>query len=185
MRLRRPWVAVAGIMAATAAVLLAMGHPPICTCGTVKLWHGATVSAENPQHLTDWYTPSHVLHGLIFYAVLRWLAPRWPVGWRLVAATAVEAAWEIAENTPAVIDRYRAATIALDYFGDSVVNSMADIAAMMAGFWLARRLPVWASVALFIGAEVTTTLLIRDGLILNVVMLLWPLQIVRDWQAGA
>jgi len=102
----------------------------------------------------------------------------------LVIATIVEAAWEIMENTNAVIERYREVTISLDYYGDSVVNSMADLFAMLIGFWLARRLPIWASVAIVIGFEVLTTALIRDGLALNIVMLLYPLDIIRDWQAA-
>ena len=173
------------ILIATAAVLLAMGRTPICDCGYVKLWHGQTVSSENSQHLTDWYTPSHVLHGLVFYAVLWLVARRLSLGGWLVIATLVEAAWEIAENTDAVIERYRAATIALDYYGDSVINSTADIIAMWIGFALARVLPVWASVTLFVLAEAVTIWFIRDGLLLNVLMLLWPLDAVRAWQSGA
>lgn len=182
---RRTAVILLLILAATAAVLLAMGRAPICDCGYVKLWHGQTVSAENSQHLMDWYTPSHVLHGLVFYAVLWLVARRMSLGGRLIIATLIEAAWEIVENTDAVIERYRAATIALDYYGDSVVNSVADIMAMWVGFALARVLPVWASIALFVVAEALVIWLIRDGLLLNVLMLLWPLESVRAWQAGA
>lgn len=182
---RRTAVILLLILAATAAVLLAMGRAPICDCGYVKLWHGQTVSAENSQHLMDWYTPSHVLHGLVFYAVLWLVARRMSLGGRLIIATLIEAAWEIAENTDAVIERYRAATIALDYYGDSLVNSVADIVAMWVGFALARLLPVWASIALFVVAEAVVIWLIRDGLLLNVLMLLWPMESVRAWQAGA
>lgn len=184
MTLRQAVLVSTAIILAAAAVLLFMGRMPICECGYVKLWHGQTVSSENSQHLMDWYTPSHVLHGLAFYAVLWLVAGRLSLGTRLVIATVVEALWEIIENTDAIIERYRAATIALDYYGDSVINSVADMVAMLVGFWLARVLPVWASVALFILAEVVTIWWIRDGLMLNVIMLLWPLDAVREWQSA-
>ena len=177
------WI-TAAIVLATAATLLAMGRVPICTCGYVKLWHGETMSSENSQHLFDWYSPSHLLHGLIFYAALWPFAGRIPVGWRLVIATIVECGWELLENTDAVIERYRETTISLDYFGDSVINSTFDILTMLFGFWLAQRIPVWASVALVIGFEVLTAYLIRDGLALNIIMLLYPLEAIKAWQAA-
>ena len=173
------------IAALAAAGLWAMGREPICPCGTVRLWHGALFSSENSQHLSDWYTPSHVLHGLLLYLGLHVLAPRWRIGARLVAATLVEAAWELAENTDRVIERYREATIALDYYGDSIVNSTADIAFMWIGFAVAARAPVWLSVVLFAAAELAVGAVVRDGLLLNVLMLLWPLEAVRAWQTGA
>lgn len=173
-----------GILVATAVVLLAMGRVPICTCDTIKLWHGVVQSSENSQHLTDWYTLSHVLHGLLFYALFWWAAPQWTLSQRFVAAVAIEAGWEILENTPLIIDRYRAATISLDYYGDSVINSVADIIAMMAGFALASRLPVWVSVALFFSLEALMAYMIRDNLTLNVLMLVYPLEAVKSWQGG-
>ena len=172
------------VILATACVLLFMGRVPWCTCGTIKLWHGAVVSAENSQHVADWYTPSHIIHGIIFYGVLAWLAASRPLGFRLVLATLVEAAWEIAENTDAVINRYREATIALDYFGDSVLNSVFDILFMTLGFFLAARLPVWASLGFVVVAEIAVVYAIRDNLTLNVLMLLYPLEIVKTWQTG-
>ena len=180
----RHWAWSLLITAALAAGLYAMGRTPVCTCGTVALWHGDPMSAENSQHLTDWYSPSHVLHGLMFYLALHWLAPRMGLGPRLVWATLVEAGWEFIENTDAMIDRYREVTISLGYYGDSIVNSAMDVAMMWAGFLIAARAPVWLSVLLFVAAEVIVGLAIRDGLTLNVLMLLWPLEPVKAWQAG-
>ncbi|MEM9582225.1 MAG: DUF2585 domain-containing protein [Pseudomonadota bacterium] len=178
-----PYVATLLIIVATAAILLWMGRVPMCKCGYIKLLHLETMSSENSQHIADWYTPSHVLHGFIFYFILWLVARRISIGWRLTIATIVEAAWEIAENTDAVINRYREVTIALDYFGDSVLNSVFDIIAMIAGFYAAKVLPVWASIAIIIIAEVFVIYMIRDGLALNVIMLLYPLDAIREWQA--
>jgi hypothetical protein len=179
-----PYLLAALIIVGAAAYLLLIGREPICKCGYVKLWHGETMTSENSQHIADWYTPSHILHGILFYAGLWLVARRLAIGWRFVIAVAIEAAWEIVENSDAIIERYRAVTISLDYYGDSVLNATADMLAMVVGFWLARVLPVWASMAIVIGFEVLTMALIRDGLALNILMLLWPLEAVRDWQAG-
>jgi hypothetical protein len=179
-----PTLVVVGIILLSAAYLLWIGREPICKCGYVKLWHGQVVSSENSQHISDWYTPSHVIHGFLFFGALWLVARRLAFGWRLAIATLVEAAWEILENSDAVIERYRSVTISLDYYGDSVLNVVADISAMILGFWLASRLPVWATVALIILFEAVTIWLIRDGLALNVLMLLYPLDGVGEWQAG-
>jgi hypothetical protein len=186
MRPGRTVIAAAvALVAAAAAIELSMGRVAICQCGYVKLWHGVVNSAENSQHVTDWYTFSHVIHGIGFYALLWLLARRTTVSTRLLAAVFLEATWEVFENTPFVIDRYRTATIALDYYGDSLVNSVSDIVAMMGGFWIARRLPTWASVTLVVTLELFVVAMIRDNLTLNIVMLLYPLDALRQWQAGA
>src|SRR5205814_3232957 len=152
MTLRRAAVASLVIILIAAAIELAMGRHPICTCGTVDLWVGARDSPKTSQMLLDWYSLSHVVHGLLFYALL-WLVARAPVQWRFIAALVIECTWEVIENTPLVIDRYRATTAALGYSGDSTINSVSDIVMMCLGFLIARKLPVWASVALIVVLE--------------------------------
>jgi len=183
-RTRRTTYAAIVIVLLAAAILLAMGRNPMCTCGTVELWVGGRDSPKTSQMLADWYSFSHIVHGLIFYAVLWAVARRWPVEWRFLTALIVEAAWEITENTPMVIDRYRHATAALGYSGDSVINSVSDILMMVVGFVAARKLPVWGSIALLIALELIPLYLIRDNLALNVWMLLWPDARIAAWQSA-
>ena len=177
-------LALLAVAAAQALALYALGRVPICTCGYVKLWHGVVLSAENSQHIADWYSFSHIIHGFALYGLLWLAARRWPAGLRFVAAALVEAVWETVENTSFVIDRYRAITISLDYYGDSILNSVSDTLFCAAGFALASRLPVAATVALAVAMEVGVAAVIRDNLTLNIIMLIYPLAAIKAWQEG-
>lgn len=181
-----PAIAAALVITAIAAgILLWMGRIPFCSCGTIKFWHSGSNDAETSQHFTDWYTYSHVLHGVIFYWIL-WAVfrGRLSVAARLVIAMLLEAAWEVFENTGFIIERYRAQTISRTYTGDSVINSVGDMLATLFGFLVAARLPAWLTVVLLIGTEITMLVLLRDNLILNIIMLVYPLDAIRQWQAG-
>jgi Protein of unknown function (DUF2585) len=176
--------AIAALFGIALAILLGMGRPPICTCGTVKLWEGVVQSAGNSQHLSDWYSFSHIIHGFIFYGLGAWWLKRWPVGLRLMLATALELIWELVENSPAVIERYRAATASVGYSGDSIVNSMSDGFMMILGFWIASRLNWKAVVGLAVVFELFTLAVIRDNLTLNVLMLFHPVEAIKVWQSA-
>ena len=172
------------MIAVTVALLLLMGRPPICTCGTIDLWVNEANSSRTSQMLADWYSFSHIVHGLLFYAALWLLFRKWPVERRFLVALVIEAAWEIVENTPMIINRYREETAALGYTGDSVLNSVSDIAMMALGFLIARKLPLWWAVAIVAALELIPLWVIRDNLTLNVWMLLAPNDALKAWQAG-
>ena len=172
------------IAALIVGILLGEGRPPICPCGVVRLWQGVVESPENSQQVSDWYSFSHIIHGMIFFGLLWLVARRVPVHWRLVIAVVIECGWEILENSPIIIDRYRQATIAVGYTGDSILNSLSDVAMMALGFLIAARLPWRWTLGLALAMEAMTLILIRDNLTLNVLMLVWPIDAVRLWQAG-
>lgn len=187
---RRTLLVSVGIAVAAILILLAMGRVPICECGYVKLWHGQINDAGNSQHIADWYTPSHIIHGMIFYAFGWWLFVKRGLGgpsshrWGLPLAVFLEAAWEVLENTPMIINRFRSVTANWGYSGDSVLNSGADILWMAFGFWLALRLPVRVTVALAVIGELVAGYVVRDNLTLNVIMLVYPLDAIAQWQAA-
>jgi hypothetical protein len=183
MTARKAALAAILIIAAAAIIELAMGRHLICTCGRIDFWVGSRDSPRTSQMIADWYSLSHVVHGLLFYALLALLLRRWPVDRRFLAALVMEASWEVIENTPVVIDRYRATTAALGYHGDSIVNSMSDIVMMCLGFLAARKLPLWGSVLLLIAFELLPLLVIRDNLTLNVWNLVAPNPAVQAWQS--
>ena len=183
----RPAFLAAGIVAVfalQALVLYAFGQPWICECGYVKLWEGIVVSAGNSQHLSDWYTFSHIIHGFLFYLGLWYFFPRISLLQRLLLATGIEVGWEIIENTPMVIQHYREQALAAGYVGDSIINSLSDTLAMIIGFLFASRAPIVAIVSLALGLEAWVGYSIRDGLTLNVLNLIHQFQFIKDWQSS-
>lgn len=185
MNTRRLALAGLAIFALQALVLHLYGQPAICACGYVKAWEGVVHSIGNSQHLADWYTFSHIIHGIAFFFLLAWLLPQRSVGERLVLALALEAGWELAENTPLVINFYREQALAAGYTGDSIINSLSDTLAMAAGFLFASRAPWWVSAGLVLTLELFVGYMIHDNLTLNILGFIHQFPAVEAWQNAA
>ena len=171
-----------GLVVATAVILRLMGQPLWCKCGEWSPWSWDIWSSHNSQHLIDPYTFTHVVHGLILCGLVYWLPRSVPDGIRYLATVVLEAGWEILENSPLIIERYREATISQDYFGDSVANSVGDILACVVGYGIALRLRTVKSLMSIAATELILVITIRDCLILNIIMLVWPIEAIKQWQ---
>lgn len=181
---QRYWIFATALIIVAAAILYWMGRNPICECGEIKFWVGEVHGPDNSQHLADWYTPSHVIHGFLFCGLGWLLLRRKSPGLWFCLAVAIEAGWEVLENSPIIINRYREATAAFGYSGDAIINSIADIGWMALGFLIARRIGLWPTVAIAVFFELFTLWMIRDNLTLNVLMLVWPIDAIRMWQGA-
>ena len=181
---RKPYYAFAVWVAAAIVILRLQGRVWWCQAGDYAPWSWDVWSTHNSQHIIDAYSFTHILHGVVEFWLISLLLPRLPLAWRFFIAVFVESTWEVVENTSYVIQRYREATMSLDYFGDSVINSVADIFCCALGFWIAWKLRFWKSLALFVLTEVVLILTIRDSLIINVIMLLWPIEAIKQWQVS-
>jgi hypothetical protein len=185
--LASPWAPigfVVAILALQALALHLMGRLAICSCGYVKLWEGDPFGPGNSQHLTDWYSFSHLLHGFWLYFFLWLVLKHLPIGARLSLAVVLEASWEILENSPFIIERYRASTISASYYGDTIVNSLSDTLTAIVGFLLAAWLPPIATILAVIAIEAGMAFAIRDNLALNIVMLVHEVPWIKAWQAA-
>lgn len=181
----RDLIIALAIVGITALLELAMGRSPVYSHGPVRVWVGDVNSDQNSQQVTDPYTVSHIIHGALFYGLTHLAMGPASAGARVIVALTIEGAWEAYENTDTVINRYRAATIALGYYGDSILNSMSDIVACLLGFVLASRLRWWWTVSWVVATEIVLAIAIRDNLTLNILMLVWPIDAIRKWQMGA
>jgi hypothetical protein len=177
-----PVLAVFAAFAAAAVLLRLEGRLWICACGKFMIWSGNTCSSDNSQHFLDPYSFTHVLHGFLFFWLITWFVPRLQSNWQLTLAVAIESLWEVFENTNFIIDRYRSQTAALGYTGDTVVNSFGDIACCLLGFIIARRLGLRRSLVVFAALELILIVWIRDSLLLEILMLILPLDAIKAAQ---
>jgi hypothetical protein len=180
-----PWFVLAGVLCAMTLQLRRQGRLWICACGSVKAWAGNINSADNSQQLFDPYTFTHVIHGFMFIALVHLLSPRLSEVWKIVSALSLEAVWEVIENAAYIINRYRSDTISIGYTGDTILNSFGDILACALGAVVARRLGVVKTLVLTGIIEATLLILVRDSLLLNIIMLIYPIEALRVWQSSS
>jgi hypothetical protein len=180
-----PWLVMFVVMSAASGQLHFQGRRWWCNCGQPDLWSSDVNGPHNSQHLFDPYSFTHVLHGVVLCGLVAWAFPRMPTAWRLCLVVAAEAMWEVFENSSFVIERYRATTMAVGYQGDSIANSLGDIMSGAVGYLIARRLGLWRSVVFFFLMEMVLLMWIRDSLLLNILMLIYPLAGVKAWQTGS
>ena len=170
------------MVVAVVVILQMQGRVWWCEAGDMVPWSWNIWSTHNSQHIIDPYSFTHVLHGVIEFWLIGFVFRRMPIVWRLALAIFIESSWEVAENSTMVIERYRAATISLDYFGDSIINSIADIGCCATGFVIAYKLKFWRSLLLFLTTEALLIVFIKDSLVINIIMLLFPIDAIKNWQ---
>lgn len=181
---RNSLIASGGISVVAIAVLAFMGRVWWCKEGDLSPWSWNIWSTHNSQHLIDPYSFTHVLHGVLEFWLIGLVFYKLPLAWRFVIAILIESTWEVVENTNTVIQHYRTVTMSLDYYGDSILNSIADIACCGLGFWIAYKIRFWWSLALFLATELLLVFAIRDSLLINILMLLYPIEAIKQWQVG-
>lgn len=180
-----------GIVLAQIFILYGMGREWICTCGFIKFWEGDVMSASNSQQIADWYTFSHIIHGFVFYGFFIWISKKvfqkvggLPLGLMFIGAVFLETSWEVLENSTWIVEYYRNNTVSLGYIGDSILNSVFDVVWMAIGFVMARKMPIWSIILIAIGFEIMTGYFVRDGLLLNILMFIYPSEAVKAWQVA-
>ena len=179
-----PWVCIFILFVIAAITLNFQGRVWWCEAGDYVPWSWEIWSRHNSQHLIDPYTFTHILHGVAEFWIISLIFRKVPLAWRLAIAVGIEGTWEVVENTNTVIQRYREATISLDYYGDSIINSISDMISCATGFLIAYKIRFWRSLALFLLTEIVLILCIRDSLLINILMLFYPIEALKAWQAG-
>jgi len=172
------------VVVAAVIILNFEGRVWWCPAGDLSPWSWKIWSQHNSQHIVDPYSFTHLLHGVLEFWLMSLIFPRMSLAWRLLVAVSIESGWEIAENSTFMIERYRRETISLDYFGDSIINSLSDMACCATGFVISYKLRFWRSLALFLLTEAILTITIHDSLLINIVMLIWPIEALKKWQLG-